>query len=91
MSRRSSKRSSKRVTGNALSRHSVVRPPVTHIIDMYKRRGGQATVDAYSESAAMEIAVQHGASDLPAVVWMHVGNNNFRPFAVVVEGKVARF
>lgn len=39
-------------------------------------------------TAAMKVARHLGKHDRPAVVWKHVARGKYRPYRVVVEGRV---
>jgi hypothetical protein len=46
--------------------------------------------DYYTQTEALQAAKAAGTSDVPAVVWKHKAHGTYRPFRVVVEGRVFR-
>jgi hypothetical protein len=61
------------------------------ILDMPATNSSRrASFDYWTKTEAMQAAKAAGTSDLPAVLWKRTPRGLYRPYAVVVEGRVLR-
>jgi len=59
------------------------------VVDTQDAKGSKS-YDAGSVSEAMRIAKTNGRWDRPAVVWKRAGYTDYRPYRVVVAGKILK-
>lgn len=68
------------------------KPYIVEVLRGQRGRYSQETTEHATLRAALRTARAGGRHDLPAVIWKQtkVGSGQFRPYIVVVEGRILR-